>query len=127
MLDTFASFFLVFAYFATALFQLAIVLGAPLGEYSYGGQNPGKLPTRFRVTSVISMLLMLALSGHYLAQTAVVTPILDEGGNSIVNWVLVGFAALAALMNNITRSQKEKRLWGGTTLAMLLSAIIVAI
>ena len=127
MLDVFASSFLVFAYTATALFQFAIVLGAPLGEYAYGGQNEGKLPTRFRVTSVVSMLLMLALAGHYLAQTGVVQPLLDETGNSIVNWVLVGFAALAALMNNITRSQKEKRLWGGTTIAMLLAAVIVAV
>ena len=127
MLDTFASGFLVFAYTATALFQFAIVLGAPLGEYAYGGQNEGKLPRRFRITSMISMLLMLALAGHYLAQTGVVQPLLDEAGNSIVNWVLVGFAALAALMNNITRSQKEKRLWGGTTVAMLLAAVIVAV
>lgn len=127
MLDVFASSFLVFAYIATALFQFAIVLGAPLGEYAYGGQNQGKLPTRFRVTSVVSMLLMLALAGHYLAQTGVVQPLLGETGNSMVNWVLVGFAALAAIMNNITRSQKEKRLWGGTTIAMLLAAVIVAV
>jgi len=39
----------------------------------------------------------------------------------------VGFAALAALMNNITKSQKERRLWGGTTVAMLIAAIIVAV
>jgi hypothetical protein len=70
---------------------------------------------------------MLALAGHYLAQLGVFTPILPEPQNSWVNWVLVGFAALAALMNNITRSQKEKRLWGGTTLAMLLAAVIVAL
>lgn len=127
MLDVFAAGFLVFAYFATALFQLAIVLGAPLGEYAYGGQNVGKLPTRFRISSVFSMLVMFALAGHYLAQTPVLDPLLDAGGNAIVNWVLVGFAGLAALMNNITRSQKEKRLWGGTAVAMLLAAIIVAV
>jgi hypothetical protein len=127
MLDMFASGFLVFAYIATALFQLAIVLGAPLGEYAYGGQSPGVLPTRFRVSSVISFLVLLAIAGHYLAQLGVFTPLLDTQGNSIVNWVLVGSAALAAVMNNITRSAKEKQLWGGTTIAMLLAAIIVAV
>lgn len=127
MLDTFASGFLVFAYIATALFQLAIVLGAPLGEYAYGGQNVGVLPTRFRVSSVISFVVLLAIAGHYLAQLGVFTPLLDTQGNSIVNWVLVGSAALAAVMNNITRSAKEKQLWGGTTIAMLLAAIIVAV
>lgn len=127
MLDVFAAGFLVFAYLATALFQLAIVLGAPLGEYAYGGQNVGKLPTRFRISSVFSMLVMFALAGHYLAQTSVLDPLLDASGNAIANWVLVGFAGLAAIMNNLTRSQKEKRLWGGTTVAMLLAAIIVAV
>ena len=127
MLDDFAAGFLVFAYSATAIFQLAIVFGAPLGEYAYGGQIAGKLPVRYRVGSFISFGVMLALAGHYLAQTGIVQPLLDAGGNQIVNWVLVGFAALAALMNNITKSEKEKRLWGGTTIAMLLSAVIVAI
>jgi hypothetical protein len=30
-------------------------------------------------------------------------------------------------MNNITKSAKERRLWGGTTMAMLLAAVIVAL
>lgn len=127
MLESFASGFLVFAYLATALFQLALALGAPMGEYAFGGQNVGKLPLGYRIGSAVSFLIMLALAGHYLAQLGVFTPILPEPQNSWVNWALVGFAALAALMNNITRSQKEKRLWGGTTLAMLLAAIIVAL
>jgi hypothetical protein len=92
MLDAFAAGFLVFAYVATALFQIAIVLGAPLGEYAYGGQN-----------------------------------LLDPAGNSIANWGFAVFAGLSAIANNITRSQKEKRLWGGTTIAMLLAAVIVAV
>jgi hypothetical protein len=44
-----------------------------------------------------------------------------------VNWLLVGFTTFSAVANNLTRSQKEKRLWGGTTVAMLLCAVIVAI
>jgi hypothetical protein len=55
------------------------------------------------------------------------TPLLPEGQNAIVNWVLVGFFGLSAIMNNITKSEKEKRLWGGTTVAMLLAAVIVAV
>lgn len=127
MLETFASGFLVFAYLATALFQLAIVFGAPLGEYAYGGGNAGVLPNRFRVASIFSFLVLVAIAGHYLAQTPVVQPLLGETGNSVVNWVLVGFALLTAVANNITKSEKEKRLWGGTTIAMLLAAVIVAI
>ena len=127
MLDAFAAGFLVFAYVATALFQIAIVLGAPLGEYSYGGQNPGILKLPFRIASVFSALVMFAIAGHYLAQLGVFTPLLDPPGNSIANWGFAVFAGLSAIANNITRSQKEKRLWGGTTIAMLLAAVIVAV
>ena len=127
MLDAFAAGFLVFAYVATALFQIAIVLGAPLGEYAYGGQNPGILKLPLRIASVFSALVMFAIAGHYLAQLGVFTPLLDQAGNSIANWGFAVFAGLSAIANNITRSQKEKRLWGGTTIAMLLAAVIVAV
>lgn len=127
MLADFASGFLVFSSLAIALFQLAIVLGAPVGEYAYGGQHEGVLPTRFRIASVVSMLLMLAIAGHYLAQIGVFSPVLDQAGNAIANWGFVGFFALAAIMNNITKSEKEKRVFGSITLAMLLSAILVAL
>jgi len=127
MLDAFAAGFLVFAYVATALFQIAILLGAPLGEYSYGGRNPGVLRLPYRVASAVSALVLFAIAGHYLAQLGVFTPLLDESGNAIANWGVAAFAALNAIANNVTKSQKEKRLWGGTTVAMLLAAIIVAV
>jgi hypothetical protein len=127
MLDAFASGFLVFAFTATALFQLALVFGAPMGEYAYGGQMPGKLPIQYRVASAFSFLLMLAIAGHYLAQLGLVPKLLSPELNQWVNWGLIGFAALAAVMNNITRSVKEKRLWGSTTVAMLIAAIIVGL
>ncbi len=127
MLEAFASGFLVFAYTATALFQLALVFGAPMGEYAYGGQMPGKLPIPYRVASAVSFLLLLAIAGHYLAQLGLVPKLLSPELNQWANWGLIGFAALAAVMNNITRSVKEKRLWGSTTIAMLIAAIIVAL
>ena len=127
MLADFASGFLIFSTLAVALFQLAIVLGAPVGEYAYGGQHEGVLPTRFRVTSVVSMLIMLAVAGHYMAQLGVFSPLLDEAGNAIANWGFVAFFALSALLNNISKSEKEKRVFGSITIAMLLSAILVAL
>lgn len=126
MLATFAAWFLVVAYVSTALFQLAIVFGAPLGEYSYGGRTVGKLPSRYRFSSLIAVGLTLAIAGHYLAFLKVFAPIVDEQMFVVISWSFVAFAALAALLNNITRSQKEKRLWGGVTLAMFLASVIVA-
>lgn len=127
MLDQFAAGFLVFSFVALALFQLAIVMGGPLGEYAFGGQIVGVLPTPYRVASFFSFLLAVAVAGHYLAQLGVLNPLLDSELNQIVNWVLVALNVPAAILNNITRSQKERRLWGGTTIANLAASVIVAL
>lgn len=127
MLDAFASGFLVFAFFSSALFQLAIVFGAPLGEYSFGGQAAGKLPKPYRLVSAVSFLLLLAFSGHYLGQLGLLPQLLDETANRVSNWLIAGFSVLAAVMNNITPSKKERRLWGSVTSAMSLAAILVAL
>jgi hypothetical protein len=76
---------------------------------------------------LISFLLMLAIAGHYLAQLGAVPKLLSPELNQWVNWGLIGFATLAAVMNNLTRSVKERRLWGSTTIAMLIAAIVVGI
>ncbi|MFM1845054.1 MAG: hypothetical protein RI917_372 [Actinomycetota bacterium] len=127
MLDQFAAGFLVFSFLALALFQLAIVLGAPLGEYAYGGQQSGVLAIRFRVASALSFLIGLAIAGHYLAQLGVLPQLLEPDLNQLVNWGIVVFNVPAAILNNITRSEKEKRLWGGTTIANLIASVVVAI
>lgn len=118
---------LVFAYVALAFFQLAILLGAPLGEYAYGGQRVGVLPVGFRIASGFSTLVSLAIAAHYLAQFDLLVTLLPAFWNQVVNWLLVAFAVLAAVANNITRSPKEKRLWGATTIAMALAALVIAL
>jgi hypothetical protein len=109
-----------------AVFQIALALGAPLGEYAYGGARVGKLPLGFRINSVVAVFVMLAISGHYLAQLGVFEPFLDPAGNSVVNWVLVGFFVLSALANNATRSKKERMVWGIPTILMFLASLAVA-
>jgi len=127
MLENFAAGFLVFSFFALALFQVAIVLGAPLGEYAYGGRSHGTLPMGFRAASVFSAIFAFAIAGHYLAQLGFLPRLLPSEANDVFNWVLVAFSALSAVLNNATKSSKEKRLWGSTTIAMLIAAIIVAV
>jgi hypothetical protein len=87
----------------------------------------GVLPTRFRIASVFSMLLMLAIAGHYLAQLGFFEPLLPANLNAISNWGFVAFFVLAAVVNNVTKSQKEKRVFGSLTIAMLLASVMVAI
>ena len=113
--------------FMVALFQLGLVLGAPMGEYAFGGQHAGKLPNRYRVASVFSFLMLLAIGGHYLAQAGVMSPLLPAGLNTIANWVLVGFNVVGLIMNSISRSKKERQMWVPVLLLSVVLAVIVAL
>ena len=127
MLATISSGFLVGTTLIVAIFQIALALGAPWGEYAYGGTKTGKLPIGFRINSVVAVFVMFGIAGHYLAQLGVFEPILDSAGNAVVNWVLVGFTGLSALANNATRSKKERMVWGIPTILMFLASLAVAL
>lgn len=122
-----AAFILFAIQICVSLFQLALVLGAPMGEYTLGGSHPGRLPIKLRTVSAMSMVLNLAIGGHYLAQAGTVQTLLPADINQITNWFLVGFTALGLLMNSISRSKKERRLWVPVLLLSLSCAVIVAL
>ena len=110
-----------------AVFQIALVAGAPLGEYTMGGQHPGKLPGQFRVTAAVSAIIMVAQSGHYLAQAGILNPALSPGQNAIVNWFWFGFAVLGLIVNSSSRSKKERNLWVPVLLVSAVSTLLVAL
>ncbi|MDH6207967.1 hypothetical protein [Aurantimicrobium minutum] len=110
-----------------AIFQIALVAGAPLGDYTMGGQHPGKLPGQFRVTAAVSAIIMVAQSGHYLAQAGILNPALSPGQNAIVNWFWFGFAVLGLIVNSISRSKKERNTWVPVLLVSAICTLLVAL
>ncbi|MDH6425229.1 hypothetical protein M2114_001346 [Aurantimicrobium minutum] len=110
-----------------AIFQIALVAGAPLGEYTMGGQHPGKLPGQFRVTAAVSAIIMVAQSGHYLAQAGILNPALSPGQNAIVNWFWFGFAVLGLIVNSISRSKKERNTWVPVLMVSAICTLLVAL
>ena len=109
------------------LFQMALVLGAPMGEYTLGGQKSGRLPTRLRVTTAFSLLVNLGVAGHYLAQTGTLQQLLPSDLNEVANWVLVAYFFLGLVLNSISRSKKERNLWVPILMLSLVCAVIVAL
>jgi len=111
----------------TALFQLALVLGAPLGEYAFGGQHRGRLPIGYRIGSAISAAVYLGIAGHYLAQIGIFNRLLPNSLNSLVNWGIVGLTVLSLILNSISRSKLERKLWVPVILLLLTCSVIIAL
>lgn len=109
------------------LFQLALVFGAPWGEYAYGGRFKGVLPPAARIASGISILLYVAIIGHYYAQISVFPKLLDPIFNNLANWAVVLICAQALVLNLITRSKKERAIWAPVALLLLIASFIIAL
>jgi hypothetical protein len=108
-------------------FQIALVAGAPWGEYTMGGQNKGTLPTQLRMGAAVSAVIMLAQAGHYLAQAGVLSPLLDPQLNTVINWIWFGFASAGLIMNSISRSKKERNTWVPVLLVSAICTLLVAL
>jgi len=103
-------------------FQIALIVGAPWGRITQGGQVDGPLPRRGRILAAVSIFILafMALSVLSTAGMAVDWP-------KWTVWVALAVQALSALANWITPSAPERRLWGPITTVMLLCAGYVAL
>ena len=117
----------ILALAAVSLFQIALILGAPMGEYAFGGQNPGKLSVKFRVLSVITLLVSLGIIGHMFAQLDYLPKLLPAGLNAAANWAIFALNLLGFVMNSITRSKKERDMWVPVALLLAVASFFVAL
>jgi hypothetical protein len=109
-----------------AIFQIALALGAPLGEAAWGGRHQGVLPTGLRVASALAGIVIYPLIIVYvLVSAGLITAEWMPGTGAAGMWVLAGFFALGALANFASRSKRE-RLWGPVSLAIAVCCGLIA-
>ena len=107
-------------------FQIGLALGAPWGAYAMGGAFPGRFPPRLRVAAVVQAIVLIALAVVVLAFAGLMLPGLVQAAPWLI-WLAVAFSAIAAVLNTITRSVSERRLWAPVTYVMLVCSLVVAL
>lgn len=117
--------------FATATafvvaFQLALALGAPWGSYAMGGAFSGTYPPGMRVAALVQAVILAAVAVVVLSAAGLVaTP--WGPPPSWAMWVIVGLLGVGLVLNLITPSAGERRIWAPTVGVMLVCAAIVAV
>ena len=108
-----------------AVLQVALALGAPLGEAAYGGTHTD-LPVALRITSAFAAivygfatLLVLRCAGYRV-------PLIGERVARVGTWVLAGLLPLAALMNFASSSEWERFGWGPIALVLGILCYLIA-
>ncbi|WP_145320138.1 hypothetical protein [Paenibacillus xylanexedens] len=108
------------------LFQIALAAGLPWGEYAMGGKFPGKYPVSMRFACIIQIAILAFMGIVVLSKSRSLVREWSAFAD-IAIWFIVGYLVLGTILNLITRSVWERRIWAPVTLLMLVSSIIVAI
>lgn len=108
-----------------AVFQLALLMGAPWGEWTLGGRWRGALPLRVRVLPAVSLLLLVAFSVIVLARADIAFPEIQAHARTLI-WVVVGYSSLGVVANAVTPSRKERFLWLPVVICMLALSGFIA-
>lgn len=118
----------VFAALTTGVvaFQIALALGAPWGAYAMGGSFPGRFPPRMRLAAVGQAVLLTAIAIVVLSDAQLVLPSVAQAFPWLI-WLVVAFSAVSVVLNTLTPSARERRIWAPVTLVMLVCSLIVAL
>ncbi|MBD8022960.1 hypothetical protein [Microbacterium gallinarum] len=89
-----------------AVFQLALVLGAPWGHFAWGGKDR-VLPARKRIGSVLSILIYAFMAVVAWDRVGAIS-VFPDLFSQIAMWVIFAYSVLGILMNAISRSKPER-------------------
>jgi hypothetical protein len=107
-------------------FQVALALGAPWGAYAMGGRFPGRYPPTMRIVALGQAALLAALAVVVLSTAGLVLPAIRVTLPSLI-WLAVAFSAISVVLNAITPSSGERKVWVPVAVAMFGSSLVVAL
>lgn len=110
---------------ALAMFQVALIAGAPIGHFAWGGQDR-VLPRGKRIGSVASIAVYALFATIVLQQAGLVEavpPVVADIGI----WVIVAYSAVGIVMNGISRSKAERYTMTPVCVVLTVLSLLVAL
>lgn len=111
--------------FVIILFQLGLTIGMPWGAASMGGKYPGKYPPGMRVVSLINVCITSFIAAIVLIKSEIIWLQFKSFAN-VATYFVVAFSLVATILNTITPSKIERKIWAPVAAILLLTCSIVA-
>jgi hypothetical protein len=118
---------MVFCIFGSvaAVFQLALAVGAPLGDFAMAGKFPGQFPFAMRIAAFVQAVVLVLLAAVLCARADLMFPqwrFLSER----LCWGVVVFSALGLVLNLITPAKWERIIWAPVAAVLFATSFVVA-
>lgn len=108
-----------------SVFQLALVCGAPIGRFAWGGQHR-VLPARLRIGSAVSVVIY-AVIGAFALDRAEVIDVVPDAVSTVAMWIVFGYFVLGIGLNAISRSRAERVTMVPVCAVLALLSLLVAL
>jgi hypothetical protein len=105
----------------SAAFQLALVVGAPWGAFTQGGETEGALGTSGRVVAAVSCAILLVMAAAMLARVRE-GPLSNAPGGFVtaLAWFTTVYSALAIVLNLVTQSSSERTVFAPISILLFV-------
>ena len=108
-----------------AVFQLALVLGAPLGRFAWGGTHR-VLPARLRIGSAVSIVVYAVIAVLALDRVGAIDLVPDVV-STVGMWIVFAYFVLGIPLNAISRSRAERYTMTPVVAVLAVLSLIVAL
>lgn len=108
-----------------SVFQTALVLGAPIGRYAWGGSHD-VLPARLRIGSAISIVIYGLIAVVILDRAALLEVFANQSISEQGAWFITGYFALGTGLNALSRSAVERYTMTPLVVVLALLSVVVA-
>lgn len=113
-----------------AAFQLGLSVGAPWAGAAYGGRvalSDGRLPSRYRAASLITALVLIAISWLLLLRGGLVGSASENSALTLACWVFAVLFAVNTVGNLAGRHPLERWGMGALTACLTVLCVLLAI
>ena len=109
-----------------AVFQIALIFGAPIGRFAWGGQHR-VLPLNLRLGSLLSLVLYDTFGLFLMSKAGIWELIQDEWVLQLGLWIFTAYFALGVIVNGISRSKPERYVMTPVAAVLFICFLIVAL
>jgi hypothetical protein len=108
-----------------AVFQIALILGAPIGHFAWGGQHR-VLPARLRVGSAVGIVIYIAIALVALDRAGTID-VFPTAFSAVAMWVVFAYFVLGIGLNAISRSKPERFTMVPVTIVLAVLSLLVTL